>query len=74
MWPGLTKSSGVLFGFAKSLIVVARSFAEMPVPTPCFGLPSTLIVNGVPRTEVFVETCGCRSSRSQSALAMATQR
>ena len=31
-----------------SWVVLTRSHAEIPVPTPCLGCPSTLTVKGVP--------------------------
>ena len=74
MCPGRTKSSVVDRGSASSWIDFARSRALMPVPTPCFGCPSTVTVNAVPRTLVFTPVCGPRSRRSQSSAVIATHR
>ncbi len=41
-WPGRVKSSATLAGSASSRIVVARSDAEMPVPTPTFASTVTV--------------------------------
>ena len=45
IWPGLMKSSAVELKSAKALIVLARSFALMPVVISC--LASTVTVNAV---------------------------
>ena len=74
MWPGRTKSSGLEFVSTSSSSVFTRSAAEIPVLTLWRGWPSTLIVNGVPRTLVFSITCGPSSRRSQSSPVIATQR
>ena len=61
-------------GSMSSWMVLTRSAAETPVPTPWRGWPSTLTVSGVPRSDVFAVACGASSSRSQSAAVSGTQR
>ena len=50
-WPGITISQGLLFGSASTLIVWARSKAEIPVETPCRA--STDTVKFVPKPAPF---------------------
>ncbi len=61
-------------GFASRRAVRARSDAEMPVPTPWRGCPSTDTAIAVPRSDVFEAAWGWSSRRSQSAAASATHR
>ena len=74
MWPGRTKSSGFMAGSSSMRIVVERSRAEMPVPTPCRGCPSIETVKGVVRRLVFTATCGPSWRRSQISPESATHR
>ena len=74
MWPGRTKSSARIAGSMSIWMVLARSLALMPVPTPWRGWPSTLTVKGVPRRLVLLVVCGCRSRRSQVSPSRLTHR
>ena len=65
MWPGRTKSSGLVLGLTTVRTVVARSAAEMPVVTPRRASIETM--NAVPKGEVLSisSTMGgiCNSAR-----------
>ena len=54
-------------------MVLARSYALIPVVTPNFGWASTAIVNAVPFGSVFRSAIGGKSSRSARSGVIATQ-
>src|SRR6266852_1933826 len=70
-WPGWTMSAGVALGEAATLMVCARSAAEMPVVTPEAASMDT--VKLVPCTERLRATIGKRFRRSACASVIGMQ-
>jgi len=70
-WPGWTMSAGVALEDAATLMVCARSAAEMPVVTPEAASMDT--VKFVPCTERLRATIGSRFSRSACASVIGMQ-
>ena len=70
-WPGWLRSSGDDFGLAIARIVVARSYALMPVVTP--RAASTETVKSVRCVSRFCVTIRCKPSCSARSFEMGTQ-
>ncbi len=71
MCPGRPRSSGLVLGSAKALMVSARSCEDTPVVQP--SSLSTVTVKGVPKMEVLFATCLSNSSSKQRSSVMGAQ-